>query len=78
MSFMPKKLASDPNALHAFWYKQNVAPRKDWDKWQQLVENFTRHLVERYGENEVAQWYFEVWNEPNLCFCVRYPREPTY
>src|ERR1700733_9232121 len=32
LSFMPKKLASDPNALHAFWYKQNVAPPKAWDK----------------------------------------------
>src|SRR5256885_5359594 len=26
LSFMPKKLTSDPNALHPFWYKQNVAP----------------------------------------------------
>src|SRR6266851_4299880 len=24
LSFMPKKMTSDPNALHAFWYKQNV------------------------------------------------------
>jgi xylan 1,4-beta-xylosidase len=78
LSFMPKKLASDPNALHAFWYKQNVAAPKDWDKWQQLVENFTRHLVERYGENEVSQWYFEVWNEPNLDFWVGDPKESTY
>jgi xylan 1,4-beta-xylosidase len=78
ISFMPKKLTSDPNALHAFWYKQNVAPPKDWDKWQQLVENFTRHLVERYGENEVSQWYFEVWNEPNLDFWVGDPKESTY
>ena len=78
ISFMPKKLASDPNALHAFWYKQNVAPPKDWDKWQQLVENFTRHLVERYGENEVSQWYFEVWNEPNLDFWGGDPKETTY
>ena len=31
LSFMPKKMTSDPNALHAFWYKQNVAPPKDWD-----------------------------------------------
>src|SRR5260370_6231782 len=29
LSFMPKKLSSDPNALHPFWYKQNVAPPKD-------------------------------------------------
>jgi xylan 1,4-beta-xylosidase len=78
LSFMPKKLTSDPNALHAFWYKQNVAPPKDWDRWGQLVETFTRHLVQRYGENEVAQWYFEVWNEPNIDFWVGNPKEETY
>jgi xylan 1,4-beta-xylosidase len=78
LSFMPKKLTSDPAALHAFWYKQNVAPPKDWDKWEQLVETFARHLVQRYGEQEVAQWYFEVWNEPNIDFWVGDPKEATY
>jgi xylan 1,4-beta-xylosidase len=78
LSFMPKKLTSDPNALHAFWYKQNVAPPRDWEKWEQFVETFTRHLVQRYGENEVAQWYFEVWNEPNLDFWVGDPKDATY
>ncbi len=78
LSFMPKKLTSDPNALHPFWYKQNVAPPKDWDKWEQLIENFTRHLVERYGVEEVAQWYFEVWNEPNIDFWAGNPKEATY
>src|SRR5882762_3730127 len=78
LSFMPKKLAADPNALHAFWYKQNVAPPKDWNKWEQLIEAFTRHLVERYSVDEVAQWYFEVWNEPNLDFWAGNPNEATY
>jgi xylan 1,4-beta-xylosidase len=78
LAFMPKKLASDPSALHAFWYKQNVAPPKDWDKWEQLIENFTRHLVERYGIDEVAKWYFEVWNEPNIDFWAGNPKEATY
>jgi len=78
LSFMPKKLASDSNALHPFWYKQNVSPPKDWNKWEQLIENFTRHLVARYGEDEVAQWYFEVWNEPNLDFWAGNPKEATY
>src|SRR6266481_1075483 len=78
LSFMLKKLTSDPNALHAFWYKQNVAPPKDWNKWEQLVENFTRHLVDRYGVDEVAQWYFEVWNEPNIDFWAGDPKEATY
>jgi xylan 1,4-beta-xylosidase len=78
LSFMPKKLSADANALHPFWYKQNVAPPKDWNKWAQLIEAFTRHLVERYGENEVAQWYFEVWNEPNIDFWAGEPKEATY
>src|SRR4029077_20239393 len=78
LSFMPKKLTSDPNALHAFWYKQNVAPPKHWIKWEQFVEPFTRHLVQRYGQEEVANWYFEVWNEPNLDFWVGQPKEATY
>jgi xylan 1,4-beta-xylosidase len=78
LSFMPNALTSDAAAVHAFWYKQNVAPPKDWDKWEQLVETFTRHLVERYGEDEVAHWYFEAWNEPNLDFWVGNPRDTTY
>jgi xylan 1,4-beta-xylosidase len=78
LSFMPKKLTSDPNALHPFWYKQNVAPPKDWNKWEQLVEQFARHLVDRYGVDEVAQWYFEVWNEPNIDFWAGNPKEETY
>src|SRR6267142_667646 len=78
LSFTPKKLSSDPNALHPFWYKQNVASPKDWNKWEQLVEKFTSHLVERYGIDEVSQWYFEVWNEPNLDFWAGDPKEATY
>jgi xylan 1,4-beta-xylosidase len=78
LSFMPKKLAAQPNALHAFWYKQNVSPPRDYDRWGDLVEAFTRHLVERYGIDEVATWYFEVWNEPNIDFWVGDPKQPTY
>jgi xylan 1,4-beta-xylosidase len=78
LSFMPNKLTSDPKAIQAFWYKPNVGPPKDWDKWGQLVEAFVRHLVQRYGEDEVAAWYFEVWNEPNLDFWAGEPRQSTY
>jgi xylan 1,4-beta-xylosidase len=77
LSFMPTKLASK-NALHAFWYQQNVAPPKDWAKWDDLIYQFTKHLVDRYGENEVAKWYFEVWNEPNIDFWVGDPKQSTY
>jgi xylan 1,4-beta-xylosidase len=77
LSFMPKKLAA-ANTLHAFWYKPNVAPPKDYDRWGALVEQFGKHLVERYGLDEVSQWYFEVWNEPNIDFWTGAPAEPTY
>ena len=49
-----------------FAYKMNVTPPKSYNEWEYLVESFTRHLVERYGFDEVKNWYFEVWNEPNL------------
>ena len=77
LSFMPKKLAAK-DAPHAFWYKQNVSPPKDWNKWDDLITQFTRHLVERYGIEEVSQWYFEVWNEPNIDFWAGDPKQPTY
>jgi xylan 1,4-beta-xylosidase len=78
LSFMPKKLTADPKAIHPFWYKQNVAPPRSWEIWEQMIEKFTRHLVERYGEDEVTQWYFEVWNEPNIDFWAGNPKEATY
>ncbi|HEY9840856.1 MAG TPA: hypothetical protein V6D23_10400 [Candidatus Obscuribacterales bacterium] len=77
LSFMPRKLALRPTE-HAFWYKQITAPPKDWDKWEALIEAFGRHLVARYGEAEVAQWYFEVWNEPNIDFWSGEPKQATY
>jgi xylan 1,4-beta-xylosidase len=78
LSFMPKKLASNKDALHAFWYKQNVSPPKDYAKWDEMITQFTKHLVERYGIDEVSQWYFEVWNEPNIDFWAGNPQQATY
>jgi xylan 1,4-beta-xylosidase len=77
LSFMPKKLAAAP-APHAFWYKPDVSPPKDWGRWEDLITAFVRHLVDRYGIDEVATWYFEVWNEPNLDFWAGQPRQSTY
>ena len=77
LSFMPKKLAAIP-VLHAFWYKPSPAPPKDYAKWDALITAFTKHLVERYGIDEVSQWYFEVWNEPNIDFWAGEPKQATY
>jgi xylan 1,4-beta-xylosidase len=78
ISFMPKKLAFNPDALHAFWYKQNVSPPKSMEGWDDLMKHFAQHLVDRYGIDEVAQWYFEVWNEPNIDFWNGIPRMASY
>lgn len=77
LSFMPRKMALRLTE-HPFWYKQITAPPKDWNKWEALIEAFGRHLIARYGEAEVAQWYFEVWNEPNIDFWSGEPKESTY
>jgi xylan 1,4-beta-xylosidase len=77
LSFMPNKLAAH-EVLHAFWYKQDISPPKDYAKWDDLMTAFIKHLIDRYGIEEVAQWYFEVWNEPNLDFWAGDPRQATY
>jgi xylan 1,4-beta-xylosidase len=77
ISFMPRKLAAQ-QTLQSFWYKPIVAPPKDWNKWGDLVSHFAQHLVDRYGVDEVSQWYFEIWNEPNLDFWAGDPKEQTY
>ncbi|MGI4021671.1 MAG: GH39 family glycosyl hydrolase [Janthinobacterium lividum] len=64
VGFMPSALASGNNTI--FWWKGNVTPPKDYTKWNDLIKAMVSHWTERYGKNEVASWYFEVWNEPNL------------
>jgi len=77
LSFMPRKLAAQ-DVPHPFWYHPNVSPPKDWRRWDDLITQFSRHLIERYGIDEVAQWYFEVWNEPNIDFWAGQPKQATY
>ncbi|HEX5422457.1 MAG TPA: hypothetical protein VFW94_02835 [Candidatus Acidoferrales bacterium] len=77
LSFMPEKLAAQP--IHqAFWYHPNVSPPKSWTAWDDLIAALAKHLVARYGIDEVSKWYFEVWNEPNLDFWGGQPKQATY
>ena len=64
LGFMPGKLASGEQTI--FYWKGNVTPPTDYDEWCALVQATIRHLMERYGEQEVTAWPVEVWNEPNL------------
>ena len=65
VSYMPQDLASDPSKT-VFDYRAIVSPPKDWQRWYDLVRDLTAHLVQRYGDEVVEQWSFEVWNEANL------------
>ncbi|HEX4037515.1 MAG TPA: glycosyl hydrolase family 39 [Acidobacteriaceae bacterium] len=78
ISFMPTKLAFNPLDLHVFWYHPNVSPPKSWEAWDAYMTAFAQHLVHRYGIGEVSQWYFEVWNEPNIDFWGGIPRQASY
>lgn len=64
LSFMPAALASGTRTV--FSYEANVTPPRDYKKWAALIERFVSHAVERYGVREMREWFFEVWNEPNL------------
>jgi xylan 1,4-beta-xylosidase len=73
--FMPKDLAAtlpdrhEPYQVHYPGSTISGAsnnPPKDYEKWGALIRAVTEHLVERYGRDAVLQWYFEVWNEPDI------------
>ncbi|HKO60822.1 MAG TPA: cellulase family glycosylhydrolase [Pyrinomonadaceae bacterium] len=64
LSFMPSTLASGNRTV--FNYKANVTPPADYKQWSALITRLVRHWVDRYGKQEVREWFFEVWNEPNL------------
>jgi xylan 1,4-beta-xylosidase len=65
LSFMPRDLASDPGRT-VFDYVGIISPPRDLGRWSELVAGLVRHVIDRFGRDEVRTWAFEVWNEPNL------------
>jgi xylan 1,4-beta-xylosidase len=63
-SFTPYAMASGEQ--YCFTTKANVTPPKDYNQWFDLVNKTVQHFVDRFGVATVKNWYFEVWNEPNL------------
>lgn len=64
IGFMPGCLRTKDTTV--FHYKGYTSRPSSYETWDWLMETFAQHLVERYGLDEVRQWFFEVWNEPNL------------
>ncbi|MBS1705997.1 MAG: hypothetical protein JST40_08990 [Armatimonadetes bacterium] len=67
--FMPEALASGKETV--FWYRGNSTPPNSYKEWSDLVTEFIRHEISSFGLKEVRQWYFEIWNEPNLSYFWR-------
>lgn len=74
IGFMPEALSTNPTPYRHYWkpgdpYTDIITgwayPPKDYDKWRELVYQWVKHSIERYGQKEVESWYWEVWNEPN-------------
>ena len=74
IGFMPQALALAPEPYQHAWrpgFPYGLItggwayPPKDYTKWAELVFQWVKHCVERYGRDEVEQWYWEVWNEAN-------------
>jgi xylan 1,4-beta-xylosidase len=64
LSFMPSTLSSGGDTV--FHYRANVTPPREYEAWGTLLQKLADHWVKRYGIAEVGQWFFEIWNEPNL------------
>ena len=84
IGFMPKELSIKPEPYQHKWtpkarydeiYTGWAYPPKDYAKWAELVYQWTKHCVERYGRTEVESWYWQVWNEPNIGYWRGTPAE---
>ena len=84
IGFMPQALSVKPEPYQHHWTPQAAYdeiytgwthPPKDYTKWAELVFQWVRHCVEKYGRPEVESWYWEVWNEPNIGYWRGTPLE---
>jgi xylan 1,4-beta-xylosidase len=84
IGFMPEALSRKPEPYRHQWdpsqpYKSIFTgwayPPRDYAKWAELVYQWVRHCVARYGKDEVATWYWEVWNEPDIGYWQGTPEE---
>ena len=73
IGFMPMDLADMPepdktfnNAVNDYRSLGWRRPPKDYTKWYNLIHTLVTHLKDRYGEEELNSWYFEMWNEPDI------------
>jgi len=84
IGFMPQALSQRPDPYQHEWrpglpyneiYTGWAQPPKDYAKWGDLVYQWAKHCVEKYGRDEVQRWYWETWNEANIGYWKGTPQE---
>ncbi len=50
----------------------NTSPPADYAVWEEVCYEYTKHLVERYGEETVSKWHCHCHNEPDGAFWMTY------
>ncbi|HKX28505.1 MAG TPA: beta-xylosidase [Blastocatellia bacterium] len=84
IGFMPEALSVKPQPYKHNWQPGNqygdiflgwAYPPKDYGQWAELIRQWVRHSVERYGREEVLTWYWELWNEPDIPYWRGTPEE---
>ncbi|RYG16398.1 MAG: beta-xylosidase [Caulobacteraceae bacterium] len=75
LGFTPDAMKTSDQTI--FYWKGNTSHPAP-EKWDGLVDAFVRHLIARYGAEEVRTWFFEVWNEPNLAGFWEKADKPAY
>jgi xylan 1,4-beta-xylosidase len=87
LGFTPKALSANPNPYrHNFPENRSfddfatgwAYPPNDYKKWAELVAELTRHCIQRYGQQEVESWYWEVWNEPDITIYFKGTKEDYF
>ncbi len=84
IGFMPQAMSTKPEPYQHNWrpglpyddvYTGWAYPPKDYNKWGELVYQWVKHCVDKFGKAEVEQWYWEVWNEPNIGYWKGTPED---
>jgi len=87
IGFMPEALSINPEPYRHNWvpgkpYKNIITgwayPPNDYKKWAELIYQWVKHCVQRYGKTEVESWYWELWNEPNSDYLMAPDRVKEY
>jgi len=73
IGFMPEALSSNPDPYKHDWvpgkdYKTIITgwayPPKDYKKWAEMIFQWVKHSVDRYGKTEVESWYWNFGMNP--------------